>query len=58
MSLIQKLTTAFGESGEAASWREWMRERQERFNMVMGEIEKGRRPYFTTEGELIVETIG
>jgi len=58
MRLIQKLTTAFGESGEAASWLEWMRESPERFNMVMGEIEKGRRPYFTTEGELIFETIG
>jgi len=57
MRLIQQMTTVFG-GDEASSWLEWMRESPERFNMVMGEIEKGRRPYFTTEGELIFETIG
>ena len=57
MSLMIKLKEVFGEQ-EAPFMLEWMRKDPKRFQEVMENLDKGRRPYvdFKT-GETVYETI-
>jgi|13_taG_2_1085334.scaffolds.fasta_scaffold00316_7 hypothetical protein len=55
-SLDLKLKQVFGD--EAYWWKEWMRKDPKRFQEVMEEIDKGRRPYTDLKtGETVYETI-